>query len=172
MNSHAHVILELPAPKNVSNFWNLHLSASFSSQGFSRVTRSRDRQSATNTPSYRCCPGFLFSLFSSTASCAILPVHRFSPALNAVALRVQVPMIKATIWYFMTPWAPHRNSLIQPSHAQVRISNAERSGRRIRSAASAPALMLFAKICSRASKSACPLDVNPPDREREREREI
>jgi hypothetical protein len=23
--------------------------------------------------------------------------------------------------------------------------------------------MLFAKICSRASRSACPLDVNPPD---------
>ena len=96
MNSHAHVILELPAPKEVSMIWDLNLSASFSSQDFSRFTRSRDRQSATNTPSYRCCPG---SLLSSSPSSATLPV----------------------------------------------------------------ALILFAKICSRASRSACPLDVNPPD---------
>ena len=32
MNSHAHVILELPAPKEVSMIWDLNLSASFSSQ--------------------------------------------------------------------------------------------------------------------------------------------
>ncbi len=46
---------------------------------------------------------------------------------------------------------------------QVRISNAARSCRRIRAAASASDLVLFAKICSRASRSACPLDVNLPD---------
>jgi hypothetical protein len=32
MSSHAHVILELPAPKEVSMIWDLNLSASFSSQ--------------------------------------------------------------------------------------------------------------------------------------------
>jgi hypothetical protein len=96
MNSHAHVILELPAPKEVSMIWYLNLSVSFSSQDFSRFTRSRDRQSATNTPSYRCCPG---SLLSSTASCDTLPVHRSGPALNAVALKVQIPMLKATVWW-------------------------------------------------------------------------
>ncbi len=53
MNSHAHVILELHAPKEVSLSWDLNLSASFSSQDFSRFTKSRARQSATNTPSYR-----------------------------------------------------------------------------------------------------------------------
>ena len=88
MSSHAHMILELPAPNEVSNFWDLNLSASFSIQDFSRSTRSRDRQSATNTPSYRCCPGFIFC---SSASCATLPVHRSSPPLNAVALKVQIP---------------------------------------------------------------------------------
>ena len=36
MNSHAHVILELPEPKEVSMIWDLNLSASFSSQDFSR----------------------------------------------------------------------------------------------------------------------------------------
>ena len=97
--SHAHVILELPAPKEVSNFWDLNLSASFSSQGFSRFTRSRDRQSATNTPSYRSGPG---SLLTTYASCTTLPVHRSSPPLNAVALKVQIPMLKATVWYLMT----------------------------------------------------------------------
>ena len=51
-------------------------------------------------------------LFSSTASCATLPVHRSSPVLNAVELKVQIPMLKATVWYFMTPRAPHRDSLI------------------------------------------------------------
>ena len=55
MNSHAHVILELPAPKEASMIWDLNLSGSCSSQDFSRFTRSRERQSATNTPSYRCC---------------------------------------------------------------------------------------------------------------------
>ena len=107
MNSHAHVTLELPAPKEVSMIWDLNLSASFSSQDFSRFTRSKERQSATNTPSYRCCPG---SLLSSSASCATLPVHRSSPALNAVELKFQIPMLKATVWYLMTPWAPHRAS--------------------------------------------------------------
>ena len=34
MNSHAHVILELPAPKEVSMISDLNLSASFSSQDF------------------------------------------------------------------------------------------------------------------------------------------
>ncbi len=94
MNSHAHVTLELPAPKEVRMIWDLNLSASFSCQNFSRFTKSRDRQSATNTPSYRCCPGSLFFLFSSAASCATLPVHRSSPALNAVGLPVQIPMRK------------------------------------------------------------------------------
>ena len=99
MNSHAHVILELPAPKEVSMIWDLNLSASFNSQAFSRCTRNRERQSATNTPSYRCCPG---SIFCSSASCATLPVHRSSPVLNPVALKVQIPMLKATVWYLMT----------------------------------------------------------------------
>ena len=99
MNSHAHVLLELPAPKEVSILWDLNLSTSFSSQEFSRFTRSRDRQSATNTPSYRCCPG---SLLLSSPSCAPLPVHRSSPALNSVALKVQIPMLKATVCYLMT----------------------------------------------------------------------
>ena len=44
MNSHAHVILELPAPKEVSMIWDLNLSASFSGQDFSRFTRSRERE--------------------------------------------------------------------------------------------------------------------------------
>ena len=99
MNSHAHVILELPAPKEASFIWDLNLSAYSSSQDFSRFTRSRERQSATNRPSYRYCPG---SLFSSSASCATLPVHRSSPALNAVALKVQIPMLKATVWCLTT----------------------------------------------------------------------
>jgi hypothetical protein len=91
MNSHAHVILELPAPKEVSMIWDLNLPASFNSQAFARCTRNRERQSATNTPSYRCCPGYLFS---SSASCATLPVHCSSPVLNPVALKVQIPMLK------------------------------------------------------------------------------
>jgi hypothetical protein len=114
MNSHAHVILALPAPKEVSMIWELNLSASFSSQHFSRFSRSMERQSATNTPSYRCCPG---SLLSSSPSCATLPVHRSSPALNAVALKVQIPTLKATVWYFMTPWAPHRAQLMASSYS-------------------------------------------------------
>ena len=57
-------------------------------QDCSRCTRSSERQSATNTPSYRCCPG---SLFSSTTSCATLPVHRSSPALNAVEVKSSDP---------------------------------------------------------------------------------
>ena len=97
MNSHAHVILELPAPKEVSLIWDINLSASSSSQDFSRLTGSRDRQSATNTPSYRCCPG---SLLTSSACCTTLPVHRSSPALNSVALKVQIPLLKATVWYY------------------------------------------------------------------------
>ena len=109
MSSHAHVILEVPAPKEVSSFWDLNLSASFSSQGVSRFTRSRDRQSATNTPSYRCCPG---SLLSSSPSCATLPVHHSSPALKPVTLKVQLPMFQSTVWCFMTARAPHRGSLI------------------------------------------------------------
>ena len=55
---------------------------------------------------------FSVFLFSSTASCATLPVHRSSPALNAVELKVQIPMLKPTVWYLMTPRAPHRGSLI------------------------------------------------------------
>ena len=109
MTSHAQAILELPAPKEVSMIWDLNLSASFSSQHFSRFTRSRDRKSATNTPSYRCCPG---SLLSSSPRCATPPEHRSSPALNAVTLKVQIPMLQSTVWYLMTPWAPHRDSLI------------------------------------------------------------
>ena len=34
MNSHAHMILELPAPKEVSLIWDLNMSASASSQDF------------------------------------------------------------------------------------------------------------------------------------------
>ena len=71
MNSHAHTILELPAPKEVSMIWDLNMSASFSGQEFSRFTRSRDRQSATNTPSYRCCP-VLLSLHRLAA-----PLYRY-----------------------------------------------------------------------------------------------
>ena len=44
---------------------------------------------------------------------------------------------------------------LSPSQAQFRISHAAR--------ASAPALMRFAKICSRASRSACLRDPYPPD---------
>ena len=109
MNSHAHVILELPAPKEVSMIWDLNLSASVCSQDFSRFTRNRDRQSATNRPSYRCCPG---SLLSSSPSCATLPVHRSNPALKPVTLKVQIPMLQSTVWYLVTPWAPHRGSII------------------------------------------------------------
>jgi hypothetical protein len=43
--------------------WDLNLAAFFSSQAFSSFTRGRDRQSATNTPSYRCCPGLLSFAF-------------------------------------------------------------------------------------------------------------
>ncbi len=109
MNSHAHAILEPPAPNEVSNFWDSNLSAAFSGQDFSRFTRSRRRQSATNTPSYRSCPG---SLLSSSPSCATLPVHRSSPALKPVTLKVRIPMLQSTVWYLMTPSAPHRGSLI------------------------------------------------------------
>ena len=109
MNSHALVTLALPAPKEVSMIWDLNLSASSSSQDFSRSTRTRNRQLATNTPSYRCCPG---SLLHSLARCATLPVHRSRPALNSVALKVQLPMLRATVRYLMTPWEPHRGSLI------------------------------------------------------------
>ncbi len=42
MNSHAHVIQELPAPKEVIMIWDLNLSASFSSHAFSRFTRERE----------------------------------------------------------------------------------------------------------------------------------
>ena len=123
MNSHAHVILELPAPKEVSMIWDLNLSDSFSSQRFSRFTRSRDRQSATNTPSYRLSMLSWFSLFlfTSTASCATLPVHRSSPALDAVGLKVQIPMLRTTVWYFMTTRAPHRGSLIAITPRTVQI---------------------------------------------------
>jgi hypothetical protein len=96
---HAHVILELTAPKEVSMIWDLNRSASFSSQDFSSFTRSRDRQSATNTPSYRCCPGSLFFLFSLQRPAALL--YRY------IALALHSP-----------PWE---------------------------------------------TRSACPLDVNPPD---------
>ena len=106
MDSHAHVILELPVPKEVRFIWDLNLSGSSSSQDFS--PRSRDHQPATNTPSDRCCPG---SLLTSSPSCTPLRVHRPSPALDAVELKVQIPMLKATVWYLMTPWAPHRGSL-------------------------------------------------------------
>ena len=55
---------------------------------------------------------FSLFLFSSTASCATLPVHRSSPALNALELKVQIPMLQSTVWYLMTPWAPDRGSHI------------------------------------------------------------
>ena len=41
MNSHAHVIVELPAPKEVSMLLDLNLSTSFSSQDASRLERER-----------------------------------------------------------------------------------------------------------------------------------
>ena len=111
MSSHAHVRLELPAPKEVSMLWDLNMSASSSSQDFSRSTRTRDRQSATNTPSLRCCPA---SLLPSSARCATLPVHRSSPALNSVCLQMQKLMIQSTVCYLMTPWALDRGSFITP----------------------------------------------------------
>ena len=43
MNSHAHVILELPAPKEVSMIWDLNLSASFRGQERQRE-RERERE--------------------------------------------------------------------------------------------------------------------------------
>jgi hypothetical protein len=113
MNSQAHVILELPAPKEVSMIWDLNLSASFSSQDFSRFTRSMERRSVGHQYAVLSMLSRLsLFLFSSTASCATLPVHHSNPALNAVQLKVQNPMLRATEWYFMTPPAPHRDSLI------------------------------------------------------------
>ncbi len=41
MNSHAHVVLELPAPKEVSMIWDLNLPASFSSQPDRGESRGR-----------------------------------------------------------------------------------------------------------------------------------
>ncbi len=109
MNSHSHVILELPAPKEISILWGRNLSAPSSSQECSGLTRSRDRQSSTNTPSYRCCSG---SLLTSSASCTTLPVHHSSPAINSVGLKVPIPTLQTTVRYLMTPLAPHRGSLI------------------------------------------------------------
>ena len=109
MNSHAHVVLELPAPKEVSMIWDLNLSASFSSQhvspGVGIVSRPPIRRLIDVVP-------VRFFRFSSKASCATLPVHRCSRALNAVELKVQILILKATVWYLMTPRAPHRGSLI------------------------------------------------------------
>ncbi len=105
MNSYAHLILGLPALKEVSILWDLNLSAFSSSQDISRSTRTRDRQSATNTPSYRCCPG---SLLSSSPSCTTLPVHRSNHARNAVECKVLIPRLQCTVWYLVTPWAPYR----------------------------------------------------------------
>ncbi len=83
MNSHARVMLEL-APKEVNILWDLKLTASSSNQAFTRLTRSRARHSATNTPSYQCGPG---SLLTSSACSTSLPVHRSSPAINSVGLK-------------------------------------------------------------------------------------
>ena len=119
MNSHAHVILELPAPKEVSMIWDLNLSASFTSQDFhvapgvGNVSRPPIRRLIDVVP-------VRFFLFSSKASCATLPVHRSSRALNAVELKVQIPMLSAKVWYLMTPWAPHPSSWLShcnhPTH--------------------------------------------------------
>ena len=148
MNSHAHVILELPEPKEVSMIWDLNRSASFSSKDFSRCTRRRERQSATNTPSYRCCPG---SIFTSSASCVTLPVHRSSPALNAVELKVQIPMLSAKVWYLMTPWAPHPSSWL--SHWNHPTHRSEFPMQRALVVEfDQPPLRPPAKICSRASR--------------------
>ncbi len=109
MKSHATMIAELPAPKEVSIVWDLNLSASSSSQDVPRLTRIRDRQSATSTPSYRCCPD---SSIPSSASCTTLSVHRSSPGINSVELKVQLPTLQTTVRHLMTPCAPHRGSLI------------------------------------------------------------
>ena len=61
MNSHAHVLFVLLAPKEVNLILDLNLSASSSSHHFSPLTRSSDRQSATNAPSCRYCPGSLLT---------------------------------------------------------------------------------------------------------------
>ncbi len=87
INSHAHVILELLAPNEVRFLRGLSLSASSSSQEFSGLTRSRYRQSTSNTPSYRCCCG---SLLTSSANCTMLPVNRSGPAMNSLVLKVQM----------------------------------------------------------------------------------
>jgi hypothetical protein len=158
MNSHAQVILELPTPKEVSMIWDPNLSVSFSSQDFSRCTRSRERQSATNTPSYRCFP---VPLCSSSASCATLPVHRSSPALNAVALKVQIPMLKATVWYLMTPWARHRGSL---------IATIPRTGQNFQCSALLPQNSI-SRLCARAHALRQNLLPRESARERETERQ-
>ena len=125
------------------------------------MTRSRDRQSASNTPSYQCCPG---SLLTSSASCTTLPVERSSPALNAVALKAQIPMLRATVWYLMTPWAPHRGSLIATIPRTVQNGQCSKL----------LLLNAISRLCTRRQvhrenlvlgfKSACPRDVMPPDR--------
>jgi hypothetical protein len=100
MNSHAHVILELPAPIEVSNNWDLNLSASFSSQEFSRCTRSRERQSVTNTPPFRCCPG----LFCSHE---LLAIPLYGTLISM--FKVQILMLLPTaVQYLTAPWAAHR----------------------------------------------------------------
>ncbi len=119
-------------------------------------TRSRERQSTTNTPSYRCCP---VSILSSSASCATLPVHRSSPALNAVALKVQIPMLKGTVWYLMTPWAPHRGSL---------IATIPRTGHNFQCSALLPQ-NLISRLCARAH--ALRQNLLPRESARERDRE-
>ncbi len=147
MNSHAPAILELPAPKEVSILWDLNLSAASSSQDYSRSTRTRHRQLATNTPSYRCCPG---SLLPSSARCASLPVHRSGPALKSVSLKIEVPMVLTTVWYLMKPWAPDRGSLIAPI---------PRTGQHCQCSKLLP-LNAISRLCTRERQ-----------RERERERE-
>ena len=111
MSSHAHVILELPAPKEVSHIWDLNLSASFSSLDVPHFTRSRERQSATNTPPYRCCPGFSFSrqLLAIPLYQYVALVRRSSPCSKQVPI-----LILPTVRYLMAPWAwaAHRGCLI------------------------------------------------------------
>ena len=61
MNSHAHAILELPVPKEVSMIWDLNLSASFSSQ---EGERERDLTILEDLNTLPCRVRVVLNLFS------------------------------------------------------------------------------------------------------------
>ncbi len=111
MNSQAHVIPEVPAPKEVSLTWDHNLSASSSSQDF--FTFDQEYGSSVG---HQYAVLSMLSRFSvhltSSASCTTLPVHRSSCAINSVELKFQIPILQITVRSLMTPWAPHRGSLI------------------------------------------------------------